>query len=136
MGVVVVFDAYSRIGDLLTAGHELARARGTRLEVISVVSPLRSLLLGCGHAMSGYSPESCEDDLAAELDRLVAALPRDVPVRSRLMHGSRRRIRREVAALNPAAVVAAPRYVASSPGGEIVSPQPFVSSVDKSTVAS
>ncbi|MBS1676226.1 MAG: hypothetical protein JST08_02455 [Actinobacteria bacterium] len=105
MGVVVVYDAYSRLGDLLGEGIRRARARQTRLEVIAVVSPLRSLLIGYGLANAAMLQETHEYELSWELDRRVSSVPADVPVRSRILRAGRRRVRREVAALMPAEVI-------------------------------
>lgn len=116
MAVVVVFDAYSRLGDLLTEGVRLARARDERLEVVAVVSPLRSLFVTHGLAHAAVPLEKHRHDLRFELDRYISSVPADVPVRSRILEAGRRRVRREVAALMPTVVLGAPRY--ASPARE------------------
>jgi hypothetical protein len=108
--VVVVFDAYSRGDELIAAGAALARRRNTRLEVISVVSPVRSLLIGMGVSYAGITYSQLDQELSSELCALVASVPADVPVHSRLMHGGRAKILRQVAATEPLAVIAKERF--------------------------
>ena len=94
--VVALFDVYSDPGDLLGEAADDARRRGVALEAIGIVTPLRAWLITIGRGMAPLpvlpvSPGEEEDAVVRSVTELVGTVPRDVPVRWRIFHGTRRR---------------------------------------------